>query len=141
MTSGPLSRPESPNWFPRAVGVIGGVSFLAFGIWAMVGPASFFETVAAFEPYNQHFLQDIGAFQIGLGAVLLLAAIFDRADALAAGLVGVGLGSAAHTISHIVGRDLGGTPVVDIPLFGVLSVVLLAAGFVRWRERRPGAAG
>ena len=136
MTSRRLSRPESQNWFPRAVGVIGGVSFLAFGIWAMVGPVSFFETVAAFEPYNQHFLQDIGAFQIGLGAVLLLAAASDRADALAVGLMGVGVGSAAHTVSHLVGQDFGGTPEVDIPVFAVLSLLLLVAGVVRWREHR-----
>lgn len=101
----------------------------------MIGPESFFNTVAAFEPYNQHLIQDIGAFQIGLGAVLLLAGIFYRTDALAVGLVGVGLGSAAHTMSHIVGSDLGGTPAVDISLFAVLSVLLLAAGLASWRKQ------
>jgi hypothetical protein len=124
------------RWFPRAIGVVGGLVFLAFGVWAMVGPASFFAAVAAFEPYNQHFLQDIGAFQIGLGAVLLLAAIPAPADALAVGLLGVGVGAAAHGISHVVGRDLGGTPEVDIPLFAGLAVLLLAAGLMRWREWR-----
>ena len=102
----------------------------------MVGPVSFFETVAAFEPYNQHFLQDIGAFQIGLGAVLLLAAACDPADALAVGLMGVGVGSAAHTVSHLVGQNLGGKPDVGIPVFAVLSLLLLVAGVVRWREHR-----
>jgi hypothetical protein len=140
MTSAPPPRSQPQNWFPRAVGVIGGVSFLAFGVWAMVGPVSFFETVAAFEPYNQHFLQDIGAFQIGLGAVLMLAAASDPADTLAVGLIGVGVGSAAHTISHLVGQDLGGTPAVDIPVFAALSLVLLVAGAVRWREHRAGPA-
>ena len=123
-----------PHWFPRAIGVLGGVSFLASGLWAMIAPESFFDAVATFEPYNQHFVQDIGAFQIGLGAVLLLAAIRARADALAVGLIGVGVGSAAHTVSHVVGRDLGGKPEVDIPLFAVVTVLLLAAGLVRWRE-------
>jgi hypothetical protein len=42
----------------------------------MVDPRSFFTALAAFEPYNQHFIQDIGAFQIGLGAVLLLAGVW-----------------------------------------------------------------
>lgn len=38
-------------------------------------PNPFFEQLAWFEPYNQHFIQDIGAFQIGLGVVLLIAAV------------------------------------------------------------------
>jgi hypothetical protein len=129
------SRPSGRrHWFPRAVAVVGGVSFLAAGLWAMAGPESFFETIATFEPYNQHFVQDIGAFQIGLGAVLLLASIPSRADALAVGLVGVGIGSAAHTVSHLIGRDLGGTPVLDIPLTALMSLLLLAGGLWRWRQ-------
>jgi hypothetical protein len=122
------------RWVPRAIGVLGGISFLATGLWAMAGPESFFETLATFEPYNQHFIQDIGAFQIGLGAVLLLAAIPTRADALAVGLIGIGIGSAAHTVSHVVGRDLGGTPERDIPLLALMSLLLLAAGLWRWRQ-------
>ena len=122
------------HWFPRAVGVLGGASFLASGLWAMAGPESFFETVATFEPYNQHFIQDVGAFQIGLGAVLLLAAMWTRADAVAVGLVGVGIGSTAHTISHVIGRDLGGRPELDIPLTALMSVLLLAGGL--WRRRQ-----
>jgi hypothetical protein len=114
--------------------VLGGFSFLASGLWAMIAPESFFDAVATFEPYNQHFVQDVGAFQIGLGAVLLLAAIRPRADALAVGLIGVGVGSAAHVVSHVVGHDLGGKPEMDIPLFAVLTVLLLVAGLVRWRE-------
>ena len=122
------------RWVPRAIGLVGGASFLATGLWAMAGPESFFERLATFEPYNQHFIQDVGAFQIGLGAVLLLAAIPARSDALAVGLIGVGIGSAAHTVSHVVGRDLGGTPERDIPLVALMSLLLLAGGVWRWRQ-------
>jgi multicomponent Na+:H+ antiporter subunit D len=52
----------------------------------MIAPTSFFEQAATFEPYNAHFIRDLGAFQIGLGAVLLLAA-FSR-DALLVALAG-----------------------------------------------------
>jgi len=121
---------------PRAVAIVGGVTFMAVGVWAMVDPPSFFEAIAAFEPFNQHFVQDLGAFQIGLGAVLLLAGIPGRADGLTVALVGVGVGAALHAVSHIVGRDLGGTPQTDIPLFGAMAVLLLAAGALRWRHQR-----
>lgn len=128
------AQSSRPHRFPRAIGVVGGLSFLASGVWAMVGPESFFDAVATFEPYNQHFVQDIGAFQVGLGAVLLLAASPPRADALAVGLIVLGIGSAAHTVSYVIGRDLGGKLEVDIPFSAVLTVLLLAGGLVRWRE-------
>ena len=70
-----------------AVGV--GAGLVALGLWAMVDPQSFFERIALFEPYNQHFLQDLGALQIGLGAVLLLAGMIPTLDALTVALVGV----------------------------------------------------
>ena len=128
------------QWLPRAVAIVLGVGFVAIGAWAMVGPRSFFDTFATFEPYNRHFLQDIGAFQVGLGVVLLLAAVPGRSDGLAVALVGVGVGEALHTVSHIVGRDLGGTPETDIPFFAALAVLLLAAGGFRWRHD-PGRPG
>ena len=122
------------NWLPRVVAVVFGIVFAALGVWGMVDPGSFFVTLAAFEPYNQHFLQDIGAFQVGLGAALLLAGVPARADGLAVALSGVGIGSALHSVSHIIGRDLGGRPETDIPTFGVMTVLLLAAGWLRWRR-------
>jgi uncharacterized membrane protein len=113
----------------RGLAVLLGLQFVALGAWAMVQPRSFFDTVARFEPYNQHFLQDIGAFQVGLGAVLLLAAWRPRADGLTMALLGVGIGAALHAVSHVVGRDLGGNPTADIPLLVAIAVLtLLAAG-------------
>jgi hypothetical protein len=137
----PAGHARAHRWsFARAVAALGGLSFLAFGMWAMVAPRRFFEAAAAFEPYNQHFVQDIGAFQIGLGAVLVLSVFLARADALTTGLLGVGVGSAAHVVSHLVGRDLGGTPEVDIPVFAVVTLFLLAGGLTSWR-RLPGSRG
>jgi hypothetical protein len=136
--TGPRSSAPG-HWVPRAVATVGGVGLVALGVWAMVGPRSFFDALARFEPYNQHFLQDIGAFQIGLGAVLLLAGVPARADGLAVALVGVGVGAALHAVSHIVGRDLGGTPQMDIPSFAGLALLLLAAGAFRWRHARGAA--
>lgn len=107
---------------------------MALGLWAMVDPRSFFERVALFEPYNQHFLQDLGAFQIGLGAVLLLAGLRTHLDALTVSLIGVGIGGAIHAVSHVIGVDLGGRPAIDIPVFGGLAAVLLVAGAMKWRQ-------
>lgn len=120
--------------FARIIAVLAGIGFGASGLWALVAPESFFDALAPFDPYNQHFLQDIGSFLIGLGAVLLLASVPARADALAVALLGVGIGSLAHTISHVIGIDLGGRPAIDIPLLGVLTVVLIVGGWIRTRD-------
>jgi hypothetical protein len=121
---------------PRVVAVVGGAGFVAAGVWAMLDPRSFFGAVARFEPYNQHFLQDVGAFQVGLGIVLLLAGLSGRADGLTVALVGVGVAATLHTVSHLVGRDLGGVPGRDIPTFAVIAAILLVAGGWRWRHVR-----
>lgn len=107
---------------------IGAVTFLAGGAWAMVAPRSFFDRAATFEPYNQHLLQDIGAFQIGIGVVLALAATRPALTASAVALLGSGVGAAAHVVSHVIGHDLGGRPATDIPSFSLIALLLLAAG-------------
>lgn len=114
----------------RAVLLLGGGWFVAFGLWAFLSPAAFFDALAPFDPFNAHFLRDIGAFQVGLGAVLLLAA---RQGAAAAALLGVGTGAAFHAVGHVLDRDLGGTPASDIPVFTLVALVLLWAG---WRATR-----
>jgi hypothetical protein len=106
--------------------------FVGFGLWAFADPESFFDRVATFEPYNQHLVQDIGAVQIGLGAVLLLAVVAPVRDALTIALVGTGVGSAVHVASHVIGHDLGGTPETDIPIFTILTLALLVPGLLRW---------
>jgi hypothetical protein len=121
---------------PATVAVAAGAGLVALGLWAMIVPQSFFEAVATFEPYNQHFLQDIGAFQIGLGATLLLAGLKPSLASVTVALVGVGLGAAFHAISHVVGIDLGGKPATDIPVFTVVALVLLWAGAVSWRRQK-----
>jgi hypothetical protein len=118
----------------RLIAVVAGLFFVASGVWAFADPRSFFDALAQFEPYNAHFIRDIGAFQVGLGAVLLLALRVE--DALVAGLGGVGVGSAVHTVGHWLDRDLGGQPTVDIPFLALLSVALLAGAVIRWRSLR-----
>lgn len=134
----PSTRPadretSASDQLARVAAGVGALAFLPTGLWAMVDPRSFFEQVAEFHPYNQHFLQDIGAFQIGLGVVLLLVALRPRIDALTAVLLGTGVGGAAHAVSHVVGHDLGGRPSSDIPMFTVIALILLCAGALRAR--------
>ena len=128
------TRPDRTTQAIRWITIIGGAAFALFGLWAFLAPRSFFDQLATFEPYNAHLIRDIGAFQIGLGAVLLLVA-FLRASHAAA-LLGVGIGGAFHAVGHVIDRDLGGTPGTDIPTFSVIAALLLWAGVAAMRTPR-----
>ncbi len=65
-----------------------GISLLAFsalsvGVWALLAPRSFHDDfpaagrgwVSAFGPYNEHLVRDVGALNLALGMLLVLAAI------------------------------------------------------------------
>ena len=119
--------PDRGVRFARLVALLGGITLVTFGAWAFFAPRSFYDTLAVFPPYNRHFIHDVGAFQIGLGAVLLLTKY--GKDALFVALAGVGIGSAVHVASHIMDRNLGGNPETDIPLLTVLTLVLVAGAF------------
>ena len=125
--------PPVQGWV-RGVALLGAAAFLGFGLWAFVAPAAFYDTAAVFPPYNAHFVRDIGAFQVGLGAVLGLAAFPDRVEGVAAALLGVGTGGLVHAVGHVLDSDLGGNPALDIPGLGLLALALLAAGVARLRR-------
>jgi hypothetical protein len=121
------------SWsIPETVAVIAGVVFGVTGMWAFAAPASFYDLAAPFDPYNEHFIRDLGAFQVGLAAVLLLATRVR--DGLVVALGGTGVGSLVHTVGHVLDRDLGGRPGLDIPFLAVLSAALLAGAALRHRS-------
>ncbi len=107
-----------------------GILTLALGIWALIDPSSFFDNVADWPPYNRHFIHDIGAFQVAIGAVLLFALIW-RSDAVLAALGGAAIGATLHWIAHITDDDLRGGSDTDPYLLGIVALILVLT-FV-WR--------
>jgi hypothetical protein len=118
----------------KVVAAAAGLLLAATGLWALAAPRSFFEVVATYPPFNEHLLHDIGAFNLGLGAVLLLTLAW--ADGLLVALGGVGVGATAHALAHWLDRELGGSP-ADPWYLSALALVLLAAAAWRWKELRP----
>jgi hypothetical protein len=49
---------------------LAGAGMVAAGMWAGIAPRSFARLVAF--PYHEHFLHDLGAFQVGIGATRCL---------------------------------------------------------------------
>jgi hypothetical protein len=108
------------------------LSLAGLGVWAMIAPHAFYESAALYPPYNRHFIHDIGALSIGLGSCLL-AGLLVR-DALLAVLAGNTVGAAAHFISHVLDRSLGGNA-SDPVTFGVLALVFTVLTLTRWMWR------
>lgn len=102
---------------------------VGIGIWCLADPASFAD-FAGFRRH-EHFVHDLGAFHLGLGATLLLALIW--ADALATALAGFIVANTVHTVNHMVDLDLGGST-AQAWLLGAVSVALIAAFVLRLRQ-------
>lgn len=111
--------------------VVGAAFFLIFGAWAFVGPRSFFDNIARWEPYNEHFLHDVGAFQIGIGIALL--ASLSRANGSAVALAGAAGAAVMHALSHIIDSGEGGRSSDPYGLIA-FAVLLLAGLWFEWRR-------
>ncbi len=130
MHTSPWAPPELRPGVTAAV-LISGLVALAIGIWAFFAPASFAEFVAF--PYSRHLMHDVGAFQIGIGATLLLALLW--ADSIMVALAGYVVGSSLHVVSHIIDRHIGGNIYETLGL-GLLVVIGLAGMYARARGGR-----
>jgi hypothetical protein len=104
--------------------VLGGYHVI-LGIAMAVAPRDFYESIAGYPPYNDHFLRDVATFYLALGAVTLLASARRswQVPILAFTVAQYGL----HVINHIV--DVtdsepgwhGPANVVSLALIGALA--------------------
>lgn len=111
--------------FARPVAWFVVVFWMASGLWAFFAPQSFFDTLATFPPYNVHLIHDIGAFSIGLGAVIALA--LTGMSAMRSALLGVGVGSLFHVASHVIDYDQKPDPLDVVGLVIVTALTFVAA--------------
>ncbi|MCV7195941.1 PPOX class F420-dependent enzyme [Mycobacterium angelicum] len=106
-----------------------GLLTIGIGVWCLIDPGSFAQFVGFGE--HEHFLHDVGAFQVGLGATLLLALIWS--DALATSITGFLLANTIHTVNHVLDLNLGGSP-AQAWLLGATSAALAFALVLRLRQ-------
>lgn len=129
-------RSTTTGTFTRLLVGTAALVLLGTGLWATLSPESFYAAIATYPPFNRHFVHDIGAFQLGLGAGLALALLIS--DALLVALGANAIAAVAHFISHAIDRDLGGQP-SDPLTIGLFALVLL--GLTAWRVRTLSRAG
>jgi PPOX class probable F420-dependent enzyme len=121
--------------FAVGVAIVTGAGSAVAGWWALSAPRSFADAVdfplRASDGSGDHFLHDIGAFQLGLAAALLLACVWY--DVLATALAAFLVAGAVHTVNHAVDLDHGGNG-AQIALLAVVSAVVALALGVRLRQ-------
>jgi hypothetical protein len=115
----------------RAAVLVLALISIAAGLWALIDARSFYLDAATYPPYNRHFIHDLGAFQLGLGACLALSLV--AGDALAVVLAGNAVANVAHFFAHVADRDLGGNA-SDPLTFGILAALFVALAALRWRS-------
>jgi hypothetical protein len=129
---------------------------LWWGVWARVAPRHFFDTfpglgqrwTAAYPPYNEHLVTDLGATFLTLGFLLVVAVVSAEPRVRHTVLAAVALFGALHLVFHATDRgDLGGPSyagsVVALAVGVLLPVALLALDLlprrrVDLRDHGPG---
>jgi hypothetical protein len=117
-----------------------GVYHLLLGIVMVVAPRTFFDELAHYGAYNDHYIRDVASFYLALGAVLLVAAA--RVSWQVPLLAFATLQYALHALNHlwdVADADpgwLGPANLAALVLIGVLTGWLLRGG--RTREERGG---
>ena len=118
------------------------------GVWAQVGPRSFFEQfpggmswIAVEGPYNQHLVRDIGGLVNGLSVVAIVAAWSLSRPLLAANALGWLVYAVPHFVFHLSHPldDAGMQALNVLVLSGEVVLPVLGLLGASWR-REPGAA-
>jgi len=125
----PPGRSRAGNGYLVALTALTGAATMTAGVWAVLAPRSFADVVDF--PYNEHFVHDAGAFQVGIGATLLLALAWR--DGLALALAGFLVSNTVHAVNHAADLDLGGNG-LQLWTLVAWSVLVAAALVVRLRQ-------
>lgn len=108
-----------------------GIYQIALGLFMVVAPGTFFDTVASFGTRNDHYIQDLAAFELPLGVLFLLAVRRPswRVPALFFGF----LHWALHALSHLV--DIGEADPGWLGPFDFIAITIGTAllGWLLWR--------
>jgi hypothetical protein len=112
---------------------------LEVGVWALFAPRSFYDDfpgggrswVSADGPYNEHLVRDVGAFNLAVALVVILAFVWMERRLVIAAAVAVAAYGIPHATYHLAHLDrFDGSDAVGVgvatALQPLLALVLLA---------------
>lgn len=125
----------------QVVVVIAGITHLLVGLAMLLAPLWFFVMIGTFPPFNRHYTGDMGAFQLALGAGLLVAA---RTPAQYRLLIGIAAaGNLLHMLNHaydaLISHASLGYWLSDTGPMLVLTLALLLVS-AGWLDRNDSTA-
>jgi uncharacterized BrkB/YihY/UPF0761 family membrane protein len=115
----------------RPLLIVAGAYHLALGVLMAVAPRTFFDEIAAYPPYNDHFIRDISSFYLALGAVFVIAAA--RRSWQVPLLVFALVQYALHVLNHV--WDVSDTEPAWFGPANLVSLLLVTAA-LWWLLRR-----
>ncbi len=109
-----------------------GVYSTLLGLFMLLAPGAFFDTLGAFGPRNDHYIFDNASFELPLGLLLLGAARWPtwRTPALAI----AALHWALHALSHILDPGHADGRLVGLLEFGGLALGTILLTVALWRS-------
>jgi hypothetical protein len=98
-----------PSWLRASLLLLASAS-LVVGVWALLGPRSFYDDfplpgrdwVSTLGPYNEHLVRDVGALNLALGVLLATAAILLERRLVQVSLVAYLVYAVPHFVFHLV---------------------------------------
>ena len=136
MSAATLSRASARPGLEHILVGFAGIVHILIGLASLLTPIWFFQNIGTFAPFNRHYEGDLGAFLIGLGVGLLIAARDPARQRLLIGAAA--LGNVVHAFNHtydalIIHAPLGYwlRDTVPLYLFAVVLILLSIGVFDR----------
>ncbi len=113
--------PRPDRLAPALLGVLG-VSEVLLGLWMVLAPRSFFDSIGGFGAYNPHYMRDVATFELAIGLVALLA--IRRPSWWPATLAVAAVQFGLHAVNHIA--DAGRAEELAAGIFDAVSLTAVA---------------
>ena len=126
----------------RVVMALFGALYGSWGVWAIADPRHFFDTfpglgyhwTAAYPPYNDHLVTDLGATFLTLAFLLIVGAVVVHRSARVLALAAAGFFGALHLVFHATHAGEMGRSDYTLSLISLVLGIAVPVGLLLWDE-------
>jgi hypothetical protein len=115
---------------------------LLLGVWAVLAPRGFYDNFPGFGrawvsvdgPYNEHLIRDVGALNLALAVVLIVAAVRLTPDLIMTAALASLAWSVPHLLYHLFNSDDLTTSDTNLSIGGLALACVIPALLLRFRN-------